>query len=294
MPSENPPAFLPATSVSPTRCSTSSTRDSWASRWTPPSTAGGRAPSGSGAPTSRRAARPPSAAAAAGRVRLAVDQRAARRWGGPARGSSAWSSICLHRSGRGSRSPCPACTVNVRSSTAFVAPKCLCQSPHFDHDAKVCRNLRPARIGRRSTRDSGHLVPLRTAGQTPTDPGYDDACAQNRFGMRPAWRASVTRAHGVGASPTPSGRLLRPGHSRGQQHGIAAEFHREGRVASGADAGVEDHGHPRTRRRSSRCCAGSRCRARCRSANPAASRPRTRRPRACGPAPGRRWCTAGR
>ena len=121
MPRENLPTALPATLLSPTVSSTSSTR-ARGSRWTPPSTAGGPAPIGSGAPSSRPAARRPCAADGAARRRADRRSAPARCRVVQARGSSASSSTCRRRWVPRKPVTPPGWTVNDRSSTATVEP----------------------------------------------------------------------------------------------------------------------------------------------------------------------------
>ena len=58
----------------------------------------------------------------------------------------------------------------------------------------------------------------------------------------------VGQPSGLDAEPHGGGHrlgVLRAGDGRRQQHGVAAQLHRQRGVARGADAGVEDHRHVR-------------------------------------------------
>ena len=295
MPREKPPAFLPATSLSPTSRSTSSTRD----RAIPFDAAihcrcaraerfGCTHFASSSAPTVRSgwlccayglpctSASPLVGRSSPSIIRMVVDLPAPF----------------------GPRNPVtrPGGTVNVRSSTAFVSPKCLV-SPLASIMTPRYRCAAPRQRSR--DRDNSPLPGERSDG------GMHCARGLSRSpGSTPAPRiaSGCARRGGPGDPPArrrPSPRAISAGSSARETALASSTASQPSSIASaasrgGADAGVEDHRHARLRRRSSRCCTGCGCPARCRSASRAASPPRSRRPPAGGRGSGRRWCRAAR
>ena len=135
---------------------------------------------------------------------------------------------------------------------------------------------------------------LKADGYSMSPCSGDDAAACSFLPMRPARNALRPASTPSRIASAISTGFLAPGDAGVHEHRVAAELERHRRVRGRAHAGVDDDRHLHRLEDDAQVVRVANAEARCRSAPPAASPPRSRRPRASWPSPDRRWCTAGR